>query len=289
MNDLQTPAPSEAGDADVSEAQETVVQSEVEVASEEVAPEGAASGDEGQVKPPPAEDAKASEDEKAKSDSKARAERRKAARNKAREELEAANRRAKEAEAELQAYKTPSKVPVESDFQSFEQYQAALNAHYVSEGIGKRDQSKAEREAQAAKAAVEAAQKAEQAEIERNWNEQAQVARAQYSDFDQVISNPNLMVSEAVAQAIKSSDIATEVAYFVGKNPAEAQRLSSLSGPEMARALGRIEGQLAASAPKTVSTAPPPVSPVTASSVADFDPSKASFDEFRKAWDEGRI
>ena len=71
-------------------------------------------------------------------------------------------------------------------------------------------------------------------------------------------------ISDSVADIIREAEAGPAVAYWLGKNRAEAERISGLSPRRQAIEIGRIEARLEAarSAPKAVSNAPPPVSTV---------------------------
>jgi hypothetical protein len=70
-----------------------------------------------------------------------------------------------------------------------------------------------------------------------------------------------------MAQTIQSSDIGPDVAYYLGANPKEADRISRLAPYVQAKEIGRIEAKLASEPMvKKTSSAPPPFTPVTASS-----------------------
>ena len=90
-------------------------------------------------------------------------------------------------------------------------------------------------------------------------------ARDRYDDFEQVAYNPNLPVTDYMAQAIQASDIGPEVIYHLGSNPKEAQRIANLPPILQAKEIGRLEAKLVADPPtKRTSTAPAPLAPVTA-------------------------
>ena len=68
-------------------------------------------------------------------------------------------------------------------------------------------------------------------------------------------------------ETIQTSDVGPDVAYYLGSNPKEADRISRLSPILQAKEIGRIEVALAASPPvKRTTSAPPPISPVTPTS-----------------------
>ena len=68
-----------------------------------------------------------------------------------------------------------------------------------------------------------------------------------------------------MAQTIQASEIGPEVAYYLGANPKEADRISRLEPMIQAKEIGRIEAKLVTDPPVKKSTsAPSPISPVTA-------------------------
>lgn len=87
-------------------------------------------------------------------------------------------------------------------------------------------------------------------------------ASERYPDFQAVVNNPSLPVSEAMAEFIVDSDQGAEVAYFLGKNPGKAYEISQLSPVRAARELAKIEADLAARPQARVSRAPEPITPV---------------------------
>jgi hypothetical protein len=120
-----------------------------------------------------------------------------------------------------------------------------------------------------------AAQKAEQLLAEREaarqrqelldaYHEREEEARNKYDDFEQVVYNPNLKVTTVMAETIQASDIGPDLAYYLGANPKEADRIARLSPYLQAKEIGKIEVKLADNPPtKKTSTAPAPITPVT--------------------------
>lgn len=89
--------------------------------------------------------------------------------------------------------------------------------------------------------------------------------REKYDDFDQVAYNPRLPITDAMAQTIQASDAGPEIAYFLGSNPKEADRISRLSPFAQAKEIGKIEAKLADNPPVARTTkAPDPIAPVNA-------------------------
>ena len=100
-----------------------------------------------------------------------------------------------------------------------------------------------------------------QQRISAKWAEQ--VAEVQHDDFHEVVGNftPSNPVLMAVMEA------GPNVAYYLVKNTAEAQRIDALPLLAQIREIGKLEAKLAATppTPKVPSRAPAPITPVTGS------------------------
>ena len=108
----------------------------------------------------------------------------------------------------------------------------------------------------------------QQSEILEAYHDREEEARAKYDDFEQVAYNPNLKITSVTAQTIQASDAGPDVAYYLGANPKEADRISRLQPILQAKEIGKLEAKLAANPPvKKTSSAPEPFSPVTARTV----------------------
>ena len=98
--------------------------------------------------------------------------------------------------------------------------------------------------------------------------QQAEVkARETYSDYDmaseEFLTHPLAKVS-AFTNLVLESDNPTEIAYYLGKNPSELDKISDMTASQAARFIGRIEaslsGQTSDVAVKKASSAPKPIS-----------------------------
>jgi hypothetical protein len=68
-----------------------------------------------------------------------------------------------------------------------------------------------------------------------------------------------------MAETIKASDMGPDLAYWLGTNPKEADRISRLAPLLQAREIGKIEAKLGSNPlVKPTTSAPAPISPVTA-------------------------
>ena len=153
-------------------------------------------------------------------------------------------------QAELQTLKAaPAQAPVADQFESPEAYAEALALRKAEELIAQREAAK------------------EQAAILEDYHDREEKARDKYDDFDQVAYNPNLPITTVMAQTIQASDVGPEVAYYLGANPKEAERISRMSPILQAKEIGKIEAKVATAPPvQRTTSAPSPISPVSARS-----------------------
>ena len=101
--------------------------------------------------------------------------------------------------------------------------------------------------------------------INRTYVEKEEAARDRYDDFEQIVLNPDLRITDVMAEVIKAADNGPDVAYYLGSNPKEAARIARLPPAIQAKEIGKIEAQLSGDPPtKRTSSAPAPISPVNA-------------------------
>jgi len=132
-------------------------------------------------------------------------------------------------------------------FESPEAYAEALALQRAEELIAKREAAK------------------QQSAVLESYQEREEAARDKYDDFQQVAYNPQLPITNVMAETIQSSDIGPELAYYLGSNPKEADRISRMTPLSQAKEIGKIEAKLASDPPvKRTTSAPAPISPVTA-------------------------
>lgn len=140
-----------------------------------------------------------------------------------------------------------------------------------------RQEMKAERERVKSEQEKEVSQRTEGERRERAMK-QAMEARKKFEDFDDVLSNPDLpQFSKSVAEVIHDSDIGAEIAYYLGKNTEEAEKIASLSPLAAAREIGKIELKILnppKTEPKRITSAGAPVSTVGEKGNVTVDPSK---------------
>ena len=150
--------------------------------------------------------------------------------------------------AETQTLRAP---PVQSvdQFESTEAYAEALALQKAEQLLAQREAAK------------------QQSQVLESYHDKEEEARSKYDDFEQVAYNPKLPITEVMAETIRSSDVGPELAYYLGTNPKDADRISRLTPLAQAKEIGKIEAKLASDPPmKRTSSAPAPISPVTARS-----------------------
>jgi hypothetical protein len=143
----------------------------------------------------------------------------------------------------------PKEMPSIDNFESTDAYAEALALRKAEELIAQRDRQK------------------EQAQVVEAYSEREEKARDKYDDFEDVVYNPKLRITDVMAESIQSSENGPDLAYWLGSNPKEAERIARLSPILQAKEIGKIEVRLSDNPPVKKSTsAPTPISPVTARS-----------------------
>lgn len=263
---------------------EEVVQTE----AEQVAAPEAAESTEGLPAEATAEEDAKTNAEAEEAEKKSRSQRRREAKERQEAELRRVQAEAEEAHARITQLKQAGAslpVPKQDDFPDFEQYQAALTAHSMLIAQDSREAQRLEAEAKAKAAQAQQIRQQQLQEDEQNWASQVAESKAKYPDFEQVALGQHVQINAELAQFIKGSDVAADIAYHIGKNPELGHQLSQMAIHDhvtLARAIGRLEATVSAPKPKTVSTAPAPISPVKGGAPAGTAPENMSVDQYRK-------
>jgi hypothetical protein len=150
------------------------------------------------------------------------------------------------ANAEPAPLKIESKLDP-SAFSTTEEYLDALADERADAKIAHRDQSRSVNE------------------IEQKYQDLIDAAEDKYPDYVQVAHTHKFMTAD-MASAIKSSELATDMAYYLGSNLKEAERIFKLPPMMQIKELGKLEARLEAGEPavKKVSSAPAPIKPIAA-------------------------
>lgn len=110
----------------------------------------------------------------------------------------------------------------------------------------------ARQELQAAVAQAQEAQRIAQENerinaVQQRLNDTVAKGQVKYRDFDSVINGSLApFLTDALREEIGHSEAGHDVAYWLGKNPAEAQRLSTLDARSLAREIVKLEGKVVA-------------------------------------------
>ena len=154
-------------------------------------------------------------------------------------------------EREARQAEAPKPVPVEhvkpEQFTTTEEYVEALTTSKAQQIVQQQQFAK------------------QQQELLGNYHDKEEDARSKYEDFEQVAYNPKLTITDMMAQTIQASDNGPDIAYYLGTNPKEADRIARLQPFLQAQEIGRLEAKIASEPiTKRTSSAPAPISPVTA-------------------------
>ena len=115
--------------------------------------------------------------------------------------------------------------------------------------------------------------------------------RGKYKDFNQLVLNNSLPITESMTEAILQSEVADDLMYYLGSNPAITEKLSKLSPFKAAAEIGKIEAKLTTKVDpvpevrKRATSAPDPITPIRTTGVTDKDPAAMTPKEYR-AWRE---
>lgn len=155
--------------------------------------------------------------------------------------------RERAAEAERPAVKT---APTRDQFSTEDEYLEAASDFKAEQKVAARENQR------------------QRTEVEAVFDDREEEARAKYDDYEDVTRNPNLKITTPMYETIQASEIGPDIAYHLGMNPKEADRISRLSPLLQAKEIGKIEASLNAGtitpAAKKVSSAPEPITPVAA-------------------------
>jgi len=115
-------------------------------------------------------------------------------------------------------------------------------------------------------------------DVRKNWVSQLETANDKYDDFDEaLVSIPKESMSDPMTFAIMESEQGGEIAYFLGNNHAEADRISRLPLTAQVREIDKLGNRFKS----TVSKAPEPITPTTGGDSPAKDPAKMSPEEYR--------
>lgn len=145
----------------------------------------------------------------------------------------------------------PKEIPPADQFESVEAYAHALAEKRAAELVQQREVQQ------------------QQAQVLESHRDREESAREKYDDYEDVVYNPKLQITPIMAQTIQASDMGPDVAYYLGTNPKEAERIARMPAIAQAKEIGRLEAKIASAPPtKKTTSAPSPISPVSARSAS---------------------
>lgn len=174
--------------------------------------------------------------------------------------------------------------PQPDQFTSYDDYIDA-RAEYKAEAKYK-SLREAERKEEAEKAT-----RTRDEQVEQTFRSKIEDFKSKTPDFDDVVARPELKISKVMYEALRETEVGPQIAYHLGKNPGEAERISQLTPIGAIREIGKLEAKFTqAPAIKTStkinSDAPPPPAIVDGTSGGGKkDPSKMTDDEWF-AWNK---
>lgn len=132
----------------------------------------------------------------------------------------------------------PQGEPKPEQFESWEQYVAALSRHNVNETL--RQVREAEQQQR-----IEHQQRKQIEQIQAKAMDVVGRGQQKYPDFDAVVNSGLApFLNESLHMAITQNPIGEDIAHHLGRNPAEAQRLSAMPPYQLIREVALLEAKL---------------------------------------------
>jgi hypothetical protein len=147
--------------------------------------------------------------------------------------------------------------PQPSQFSDAFEYAKALAEFSTEKALAERDRQ----------VAMAREQEAQQ-RIIQSWAQKVQAAKAEMPDFDDLVAASDVVVNNAVRDAILESDVGPKILYHLAENNDLARKIASLNPNAALREIGKLEAKFEAS-PETKQTdpvvrskAPAPIQPI---------------------------
>lgn len=147
--------------------------------------------------------------------------------------------------------------PQPSQFADAFEYAKALAEFSTEKALAERDRQVAQAREQEA-----------QQKIIQSWAQKVQDAKAELPDFDDLVASSDVVVNNAVRDAILESDVGPRILYHLAENNDLAKKIASLSPNAALREIGKLEARFEAkpetkqTAPVVRSKAPAPIQPI---------------------------
>ena len=147
--------------------------------------------------------------------------------------------------------------PQPSQFADAFEYAKALAEFSTEKALAERDRQVAQAKEQEA-----------QQKIIQSWAQKVQDAKAELPDFDDLVASSDVVVNNAVRDAILESDVGPKILYHLAENNDLAKKIASLSPNAALREIGKLEARFEVkpetkqTAPVVRSKAPAPIQPI---------------------------
>ena len=147
--------------------------------------------------------------------------------------------------------------PQPSQFSDAFEYAKALAEYSTEKALAERDRQIAQAREQEA-----------QQQIIQSWAQKVQAAKAEMPDFDDMVASSDVVVNNAVRDAILESDVGPKILYHLAENNDLAKKIAGLSPNAALREIGKLEAKFEAKpeaekiAPVVRSKAPTPIQPI---------------------------
>lgn len=166
--------------------------------------------------------------------------------------------------------------PTREQYQNPDDYDAAL-VEWAAMSAVQRHRAETEaaetaRRETEARTAEQASRREQFAKVEQDWTTRRATFAAEHPDFAEIAEADPLdggpPITGSMAMAIKISENGPEIAYWLGQNTEEAERIAKI--PDEARQMfeiARLSGRLAAGGARAPTT-PPPITPLRGAAAA---------------------
>ena len=147
--------------------------------------------------------------------------------------------------------------PQPSQFSDAFEYAKALAEYSTEKALAERDRQVAQAKEQEA-----------QQKIIQSWAQKVQAAKAEMPDFDDMVASSDVVVNNAVRDAILESDVGPKILYHLAENNDLARKIAGLSPNAALREIGKLEARFEVktetkqTTPVVRSKAPAPIQPI---------------------------
>ena len=154
--------------------------------------------------------------------------------------------------AELESKASETKSPIADDYENYDDFIKASIDHGIKQGQPTSTYNP----------------------IDDYASELTASGNAKYDDFEK-----KAWASKEMLPILEEFENAADIAYYLGSNPQDAQRIQGLSNVGMAREFARIEAKVNQPKPRTT-TAPKPVVPIETSAKTTVDTTNESMEQY---------